>query len=84
MKKLVFVLFLSGCANAVPFKSADGTANIYIDCPAMNMCYQKATESCPQGFNIVDRSDRSGGLVGAATQMASPAKRENITIACKG
>lgn len=52
----VAVVLLAGCTTTQEIKRADGTSEHLIGCGAAtgwDVCYSKANEICPQGYNTV-------------------------------
>ena len=47
----------------------------------MDACYQKASEVCPNGCNIIDRSFGTVGFMNQGGLMMAP--REQLAIECK-
>ena len=55
-------VFSSGCASAVPVNGPDGTQGWFaIECSrSQAVCYQKAGEICPGGYNTVESHGNTG------------------------
>lgn len=55
--KWMCVLALVGCATARPIMGPDGTPHVSVQCKrSVENCYEKAAQSCPRGYDIVDTS----------------------------
>ncbi len=75
----LFFLSLSGCAaRVVSLQLPSGKPGYLIKCwSRVEKCYGKATELCPDGYEIVDSKQTvSGGANGIHT-------RANLLIGCK-
>ena len=73
MKKIIaisFILLLTGCATSRPLYTDQYGRTVYeAQCNAyrhtIGDCYQKASEVCPRGFNVIRSSEQNAGSYGA-------------------
>ena len=79
-------LFVS-CASISPvsFQGPNGKQAYSMKCSGMGrtleMCYQKAGEVCPGGYNIIGQDSSTVAVPINGSIMAGP--RQNLTIECK-
>lgn len=75
------VTFLLGCASASKVMTPSGKMGYSIECNgtavSMTVCYEKASDVCPRGYNIIDTNSRAGFSGGYATS------HKGIFIECK-
>jgi len=54
---------LGGCASVNETITKDGSQALSIDCSGQALkwqhCYEKATQSCPQGYDVVGKKGRA-------------------------
>ena len=80
-------LFLVSCAsiNPVSFQGPNGKQAYTMRCSGigrtLEMCYQKAGEVCPGGYNIIGQDSSTVAVPINGSIMAAP--RQNLTIECK-
>lgn len=57
------LLALNGCATVNPTITKDGDQALSIDCSGQALkwqhCYEKATQSCPSGYDVVGKKGRA-------------------------
>lgn len=100
MKRLVAVLFgvavtvgglsLASCAVSKSVVMPSGQHGYTVNCSGAALswadCYQKAGETCPQGYDVADKSDEHGGPVVAANRyglFGAPVMDRTMLIQCK-
>jgi len=83
-------LSLSACAVSNQVVMPSGQHGYTINCSGAAMtwaaCYQKAGETCPQGYDVADKSDEHGGPVVAANRyglFGAPVMDRTMLIQCK-
>lgn len=83
----VISISLASCAsiNPVSFKGPNGKQAYTMRCSGMGrtleMCYQKAGEVCPNGYNIVGQNSSIVAVPVNGSFMAAP--QHNLSIECK-
>jgi hypothetical protein len=81
------LLSLSSCAtiDPIPLKGPNGNQGYTMRCSGMGrtleMCYQKAGEVCPNGYNIVGQDNSTVAVPINGSIIAAP--QRNLTIECK-
>lgn len=91
MKATFIILAISAllvsCAsiNPVPFTGPSGNQAYTMKCSGfgrtLEMCYQKAGNLCPDGYNIVGQDSSTIAVPVNGSIMAAP--RHNLSIECK-
>jgi hypothetical protein len=83
---LLSLLLLSGCPiQPHPFKGPNGRMAYSMKCSgigrSLDTCYDKASELCPDGYAIIDRSSE---IVAAPTSIGMMATtKQYIAVECK-
>jgi hypothetical protein len=87
---VLLAILLTGCASSSPTYTASGKQGHSINCSgtARNWghCLEKAGEICgARGYDVLDRSDQRGAVVGANSQglFATSTFNRTMVIACK-
>lgn len=75
-------LHLIGCSTASKIQLPNGKQGYYVKCPrSMQNCYEKATEVCPNGYQVKDKVD-SSTFVNNNGQLTAVKKFEML-VQCK-
>jgi hypothetical protein len=84
MRALAFCLVALGCAGASHEALAPG---LYaIDCKkSARHCYREAQTVCPSGFEILDKSEKSGAVANTAgeTAVVVPTYDGTMLVRCR-
>jgi hypothetical protein len=81
---LLLGFFAVGCATATPVMAPNGRTALYIECPRSQLqCMEEAAESCPLGYDVIDRGGQTSAVV-VAGNVAAPVHTGNLTVQCKG
>ncbi len=74
-----------GCANnPSPMSTSNDKQSYIINCGfGINKCYQKATNLCPDGYDIIDHSKKIASLVPHYGEYPMTVYIENLTVTCK-
>ena len=83
-------LTMSGCAVSRQVVMPSGQHGYTINCSGAAMtwanCYEKAGDTCPQGYDVAEKSDEHGGPVVAANRyglFGAPVMDRTMLIQCK-
>lgn len=53
-----------GCASSTKTISPSGRAAFIVKCPGdIDECFTEAAKTCPQGYNLIDRSTSKNGTI---------------------
>lgn len=84
MKKLIWILLLTGCAHGVyniPVVGPNGRAAHALRCTNTQMCFRVAGETCPTGYSIINTIDSNDPAVKGGTM--TPARgRATLIVQC--
>jgi hypothetical protein len=82
---LCLTLCLSACAlQPTPITTANGSRGYNMDCSSgIETCYQKATELCPNGYDILEHSEKTSAVIPHYGEYPMILHRENLLIECK-
>ena len=84
---LALTLACTSCVSITPqkFKGPNGQDAYTMKCSGygrtIEMCYQKAGDLCPSGYNIVNQSSSIVAVPSGNSFLAAP--QNNLTIECK-
>ena len=83
---LLVVLLLSGCATSQQITGPNGTPAFLISCGSgvIEQCYEKAAETCPNGYHFLDKSGNPNAvLLPAGNSVVAVRGRNKMFIECK-
>lgn len=87
---IALLLAVGGCephASARPVRGPDGTTWYAIRCGGdPTVCYERAGDTCPGGYDVGDSSDQQGAVArhfGSAL-IVRPTFRGQLLVRCKG
>jgi hypothetical protein len=80
----VATLVLSACASSTPVMGPNGKQAFAIECgSAISTCYEEAANTCPNGYNIIDKDSSSSFYASGKDKYASSSESKTLLIQCK-
>jgi len=72
---------LAGCVSVSEVKGPDGKPALAVKCADATVCYQKAGELCPNGYDFVNSS--TGTVVSGVNGIVTSGNVTTILVECK-
>lgn len=79
---LAITLLMGGCSSVSKIQLPNGEQGFYVKCPrSVQNCYEKATEVCPHGYRVMDKTDNSTFITNGGN--FTPVKKFEMMVQCK-
>lgn len=78
------LIHLTACSSASKIQLPNGKQGYFIKCPrSIQNCYEKATKTCPNGYEIQDKNDNSTFIHNNSNGQFTAVKKFEMMIQCK-